>query len=252
LLLFQLECIGKALVTNIEELKERTSILSSIQKNTMAISIKTSTSGCDRFGATKLMQAAREGLWELVIDEFIIAPDVNINAYDNHGYTALMYAVIGGNEYIVKELISKGADVNAKSKWGTTALAIAASMCETKVSQRAVGRGETICKDDYYGENIILEGNRTIIRYLIAAEADVNAKNTAGETPLMQAIPAGDEKTIEMLISAGADVSAKNDKGETPLAICASVAKESGWFNKDTKERIETIRQILIDAGAKH
>ena len=55
----------------------------------------------------------------------------------------------------------------------------------------------------------------TIAATLIAAGADVNAKDDFDDTPLHSFT--GDAAVISLLLSAGADVNAKNNGGETPL-----------------------------------
>ena len=64
-----------------------------------------------------------------------------------------------------------------------------------------------------------LGGHKEITELLIAAGANVNAKDMMGNfnTPLHCAVLEGQNEIAELLIAKGADVNAKNDGGETPL-----------------------------------
>jgi ankyrin repeat domain-containing protein 50 len=71
----------------------------------------------------------------------------DVNAKDNEGWTALYRAAVGGHEAVVRLLVDRGADVNAKDNEGWTALYWA-----------AVG------------------GHEAVVRLLVDRGADVNAK----------------------------------------------------------------------------
>ena len=81
-----------------------------------------------------------------------------------------MAACRNGDEAIVLKLIEARVDVNARNKWGETAL------------MRA-------CRD---GEAIVTQ--------LIEARADVSAKDNRGGTALMDACTYGDESIVLKLI----------------------------------------------------
>jgi ankyrin repeat protein len=91
--------------------------------------------------------------------------------------TLLMLAIQKRQNGLVKILIEKGADVNAKNSHGQGALLIA-----------------------------IASGNDKIVKYLIDCGADVNAKDNNGRTPLFMAIQKNKPGIAKLLIERGADV----------------------------------------------
>jgi ankyrin repeat protein len=62
-------------------------------------------------------------------------------------------------------------------------------------------------------------GNREMVRFLLTAKADVNAKDNAGSTPMHQVAMAKGPHSdlIEMLLMQGAEVDARDKHGLTPL-----------------------------------
>ena len=152
-------------------------------------------------GGTALMYASLRGHLEIV--KYLISKGADVNAKNDDGWTALMYASLRGHLEIVKYLISKGADINAKNDNGLTALMAASG---------DKGKLEII--------KALVEGKGGLLS-VFSKGADVNAQDDNGETALMRACANGKLEIVKYLISKGADVNAKitvaQHKGLTAL-----------------------------------
>ena len=69
------------------------------------------------------MSAAIKGIMECV--RMLVEAGAEINAATKNGYTALIFGAYYGNTEIVKYLLTQGADKNVVTKKGETALSIA-------------------------------------------------------------------------------------------------------------------------------
>jgi TPR repeat protein len=122
------------------------------------------------------MKAARNGESEKVRD--LLEYGADVNAKNENGFTALMFAATLGHAEVVDILIKAGADVNAESSERTTALMGAATTGEAEIA-----------------------------RVLIRAGADLNASSTFGDNALRTALDMGRTNVVQALLDAGADVS---------------------------------------------
>jgi rhodanese-related sulfurtransferase len=68
-------------------------------------------------------------------------------------------------------------------------------------------------------------GQSAIVRVLIAAGAQLGARNADGNNALWLACVAGDLDVIDILIDSGIDINNRNDNGATPLMYGASSGK---------------------------
>ena len=101
-------------------------------------------------------------------------------------------AVMNSNAAEMTQLISSGANVNARQPDGTTALHWAA----------------------YHGDAVAAKA-------LLAAGASAAAKTDTGMTPLSLACESGNAPLVKLLLVAGADANQSLPNGETPLMMAA-------------------------------
>ena len=102
---------------------------------------------------------------------------IYIDAKDNDGSTALIWASRDGHPETVKYLLEKGADINAKNDNGSTALIIASSYA--------------------YLEH----GYLKIVKYLLENDADINVKNCSNSTALIEASSIGHLEIVQCILA---------------------------------------------------
>ena len=154
----------------------------------------------------------------------------------------LVEAARAQDEAQVRVLLTRKADVNARSEDGSTALLWAA-----------------------HWNDVATAG------LLIRAQADANLANDFGMTPLTRACTNGSAALVELLLSSGANPNTRIATGETPIMTCASTgnvdavraliargadvnAKEPAQ-NQDAlmwaaSERHPDVVRLLVEAGA--
>jgi ankyrin repeat protein len=130
------------------------------------------------------------------------------------GTTPLMYVAGYGDADKVSDFLAKGEDVKARDKDGWTAL------------HHATLGG---VHDD-------------VMRLLIRAGAEVNARTPGGETPLMFSARKGKVEEVRTLIEAGADVNLANKSGETALIMVSGLGH--------SEEEAKAVTELLLRAGA--
>lgn len=166
----------------------------------------------------------------------LLAQGADVNAKDKYGFTALMSAVAGEYIDIVEILLAQGADVNARHKKdGSTALIGAVSLMHTDVVEILLAQGADVNAKNRGGVTALmyaaLKGHPEIVKILLSEGADVNMKNNEGTTALMTAAVRGHEKIVEILLSKGANVNVKDKEGWTALMHVVDI----GTYTEDRK-----------------
>ena len=116
------------------------------------------------------------------------------------GATPLMRAARSGDYAVMKLLLAKGADPKHTAKDGTTAFLVAAGIGYRDKSTRGT-------------EADALEA----IKVALDQGADVNQASTRGETALHGAAGRGADTIVDFLVAHGAKIDAKNRQGQTIL-----------------------------------
>ena len=154
-------------------------------------------------------------------------PDVN--AKDKYGVTALIDASLKGQKEIVELLILEGADLNARDNQGDTALMNAALKGRIEIVELLISNGADVSVKDKSGNTALIESAKyaresacEIIALLKDNGANVNANNKFGLTALIYAAQGGPIENVACLIAEGADVNAKSKSGETALKFAES------------------------------
>lgn len=145
---------------------------------------------------TLLLQSAEKCDFEGVKDA--LRKKANVNAKTSYNDTALALAAKCGSVEIVKLLLSKGADVKTSNKWGDTPLHFAA-----------------------------INGNLEIVKMLVEKKADIHQKNYLHFTPMFYAAIKGNLDCLRYFIEEkGMDVNSKDKIGMTPLIRTCYQEKE--------------------------
>ena len=152
---------------------------------------------------------------ERLIDEFLYRyRELSLNPVNykgrEDGKTALMWAAHGGYVWIVKDLLNPPyrpsnlpkATVDIADNKGKTALIYA-----------------VLAKDP-----LLLKGHS--IRSLLSKEANINAQDYEGKTPLMHAVLSSKRSKIKILIEKGANIDIEDHQGNTAIRHAARVGRK--------------------------
>jgi uncharacterized protein len=124
----------------------------------------------------------------------ITSPDIDVDARDPDGSTALLWATYTVDHELVRALLKKGAKPNIGNDFGSSPLIEAVKL-----------------------------GDVDLTRMLLGAHADANSPNPDGQTALMLAASVGSLQVAEMLIAQGADVNAvEGYRSQTALMWAAA------------------------------
>lgn len=165
------------------------------------------------------------------------------NTYDQEGFTALMYHVRENNIEKATAELERGADPNLKDL----------NTCRTALGHTSNIKMMSLLLDHSADPNIhnvgltpvmdaIARDELDVLNLLISYHADLDIKNTAGETALMLAVKSEKKMAVSMLIVAGANIDIKGPNGMTALDIARSYVVE-----KRTKN-YKVIEQLLSKA----
>jgi len=193
--------------------------------------------------------------------KLLVDGGVDVNTIpDDESFTPLMKASQKGYFDIVKILVSAGADVNVKDKYGQTALILTASwptgFDRLDIVKLLIEAGADVNIKNNYGYTALMRessdyANMHIIRYLVKSGADIHAKANDNETALMIAAENGQLAVVSFLISKGADINAKNKEGMTALTLAQKKINSVDEYELEYYYDLPRVIEYLKKKGAK-
>lgn len=172
-----------------------------------------------------------EDKFDLEFIKYLLEKDESlINSFNKNGETPLHVASNFNRVEVVKILLSRGADANAKSnrKLFKSPLHLAVLKNNAKLIDALIrSKCDVNVKDSmgltplHYAVN---EYNFSILKTLLKNNADVNAMDENNWTPLHHAASIKSDKMITELLKYGADKNIKTTKNESFIDIYNSVS----------------------------
>ena len=182
----------------------------------------TETNGYD----TPLHEAARKGDREGVVKELERGADVN--AVGEDGWGPVHSAAAGGIPQVMEWMMAKGdIDLNAAvPHTKVTPLTIASEAGHKEMVKWLVGKGVELEARDLDGWTALLSGSQNghvaVVEILLSAKADVNATSAEGQSCLALACQNGHMRLAKYFVQAGVDPNYATDGGKTPLLSAAA------------------------------
>ena len=161
-----------------------------------------------------LIESAKSG--DLARTRDLLSRGAAVNAVDRRGFTPLTWAAASGNMDMVRLLLESGAAVERRATDGTTALMVASANGFTEIVRALLVRGSdvTAARGGIRARQLAIDrGHADIAALLEQAEA-------LG-TRMLQAAAEGNDTLVRQLLAQGAPSNARDERGATALMISA-------------------------------
>lgn len=170
--------------------------------------------------------------------------------------TQELFDIMGGvdNHNYARRLIKKGADIHFKrGEAQITHLHAAAQLGDPRIANEIIAAGADVHARDCHGETPLhkaagfvsspLGKQLEVAKLLLEYGADINARADDGKTPLFEAINDKSIKTVEFLLANGADPNARTEH----LTVLVYNDQVVGRYDRSLAD---TFRKMLVAAGA--
>jgi uncharacterized protein len=230
----------------------------------------------NKYGATPMSLAAEVGNADMLA--LLVEAGASADSPNPDGQTALLAVARTGNVKAAQVLLNAGATVDAKEKWGgQTALMWASARRHPEMMQLLISKGADVNArsiDRDYQRHIQAEGRpksldsggltpllyaarencSACVDVLLKNKADIDLADPDSVSPLQVAIMNANWDLAKQLIAAGADVNQWDIYGETPLltAIDLRTRIDGGRASIDEPNQTKGIEivKLLLERGA--
>lgn len=177
-----------------------------------------------------------------MVTDALLAADPDLDVYEA--------AALGYLDRLREALEEDPSRLGAMSADGYTALHFAAFFAKPEAARTLLDAGapvDTVARNEMRVQPLHSAAaghQREICRMLLAAGAEVDARQAGGFTPLHEAAQNGDPEMVELFLSAGADATATTDDGKTAADLAEAAS------HPDVARRLREIAATPADPGA--
>jgi uncharacterized protein len=230
----------------------------------------------NKYGATPMSLAAEVGSTDML--KLLLEVGANADSPNPEGQTALMAVARTGNVEAAQVLLNHHATVDVREKWGgQTALMWASARRHPEMMQLLISRGADVNArsiDRDYQRHVTAEGRPksldsggftpllyaarencgACVEVLLKNKADIDLPDPDGVSPLLLAIMNANWDVAKQLIVAGADVNEWDIYGEAPLLTAVDLRNriDGGRASIDPTNTTRglAIANLLLERGA--
>lgn len=189
---------------------------------------------------TALLEAAKLG--DLARARELLAKGAAVDASDRRGLTPLIWASASGNLELVRQLLQSGAAVDRRANDGTTALMLASANGFTEIVRSLLLRGADVAaaRGSVTARQLALERGHADVAALLEQAQALGSR-------LLQAATEGHDMVVRQLLAVGAPVNVTDERGTTALMIAARngdlgmlqalLSRRADWSARDSQGR---------------
>lgn len=171
-------------------------------------------------GRTALHEAVRKG--DLRATRWYLGRRANVNNRDTNGRTVLYEALSRESPELTSALLEAGAQVAVRDNGGNTPLHLAVARSNKPLIDLLSARGADLFALNAQNQSplgqALTQGSPSV--RLVLNNSNIHAQSNQGDTPLHLAVRQGkDADVLTFVLSLSPDVNARNSAGRTPLDL---------------------------------